>query len=221
MSRARAKQGGLIACALACLLLAGALALVALDVARWRGELASADVRYRAFPGDPRLWNPPASAPLDAAERVLGIRDDLAFREAIRAVRIGRLEDPTVSDPRFAILRTDASVRLEAVVVKDPHPERRSIASNLLGVLSIVAFNAQGGGGGGAPDRSELLLNSVASFRRAIELDPGSADPKFNLEALLQRGAGILPTEAAGGKKPQAGGRGARGAGAGEPGSGY
>jgi hypothetical protein len=152
---------------------------------------------------------------------VLGIRDDLAFRKAIRAVRIGRLEDPTVSDPRIAILRTDASVRLEAVALTDPHPERRAIASNLLGVLSIVAFNAQGAGGGGAPDRTELLLNAVASFRQAIVLDPVGADPKFNLEALLQRGAGILPSEAAGGKKPQAGGRGSRGAGAGEPGSGY
>ena len=139
----------------------------------------------------------------------------------IRTVRIGRLEDPTVSDPRLAILRTDASVRLESVVLNDSHPKRRSAASNLLGVLSIVAFNAQGAGGGGAPDRTELLLNAIASFRQAIEFDPDNADAKFNLEALLQRGAGLLPTEAAGGKKPQAGGRGSRGAGAGEPGSGY
>ena len=153
--------------------------------------------------------------------RLLGIEDDVAFRNGLRTVRIGRLSDPTVSDPRLAILRTDASVRLESVALRDPHPERRAAAANLLGVLSIVAFNAQGAGGGGAPDRSELLLNAVASFRQAIELDPTNADAKFNLEALLQRGAGILPTEAAGGKEPQAGGRGSRGAGAGEPGSGY
>jgi hypothetical protein len=219
--RARAKQGALLAGGLACLVLAALLALFAVDVARWRGEFASGDVHYLAFPGDPRLWRPPAVAPRDAAETLLGIEDDLAYRNAVRSVRIGRLEDPTVSDPRLAILRTDASVRLESVVLSDPHPERRSVASNLLGVLSIVAFNAQGAGGGGAPDRSELLLNSIASFRQAIELDPDNADAKFNLEALLQRGAGLLPTEAAGGKRPQAGGRGSRGAGAGEPGSGY
>ena len=221
MIRARARQGALLAGGLVCLVLAAGLALVALDVAGWRGELASGDVRYRAFPGDARLWHPPERAPFHSSERLLGIEDDLAYRNAIRTVRIGRLGDPTVSDPRLAILRTDASVRLESVVLNDPHPERRSAASNLLGVLSIVAFNAQGAGGGGAPDRSELLLNAVASFRQAIELDPDNADAKFNLEALLQRGAGILPTEAAGGKKPQAGGRGSRGAGAGEPGSGY
>jgi hypothetical protein len=190
-------------------------------VARWRGEFESGDVRYRAFPGDARLWHPPSTAPFAGAERLLGIRDDLAFRNAIRTVRIGRLEDPTVSDPRLALLRTDASVRLESVVLTDPHPQRRATASNLLGVLGIVAFNAQGAGGGGAPDRSELLLNAIASFRQAIELDPDNADAKFNLEALLQRGQGILPTEAAGGKSPSPGGRGSRGAGAGEPGSGY
>lgn len=221
MIRAHARQGALLAAGLVCLVLAAGLALVALDVAGWRGEFASGDVRYRAFPGDARLWHPPEHAPFDGAERLLGIEDDLAYRNAIRTVRIGRLGDPTVSDPRLAILRTDAAVRLESIVLNDPHAERRSAASNLLGVLSIVAFNAQGGGGGGAPDRSELLLNAVASFRQAIELDPDNADAKFNLETLLQRGAGILPTEAAGGKKPQAGGKGSRGAGAGEPGSGY
>ena len=221
MTRARARQGALLVTGLVCLALAAGLALVALDVAGWRGEFASGDVRYRAFPGEARLWQPPAHAPFDSAERLLGIEDDLAYRHAIRTVRNGRLGDPTVSDPRLAILRTDASVRLESVVLNDPHPKRRSAASNLLGVLSIVAFNAQGAGGGGAPDRSELLLNALASFRQAIELDPDNADAKFNLETLLQRGAGILPTEAAGGKKPQAGGRGSRGAGAGEPGSGY
>ena len=221
MIRARAKQGALLAAALACLVVAAALAVLAVDVARWRGELSAGDVRYRAFPGDARLWNPPSIGPPRASETLLGIEDDLAYREAVRTVRIGRLEDPTVSDPRLAILRTDASVRLESVLLNDPHPERQSAAANLLGVLSVVAFNAQGAGGGGAPDRSELLLNSIASFRQAIELDPDNADAKFNLEALLQRGAGFLPTEAAGGKRPQAGGRGSRGAGAGEPGSGY
>ena len=221
MTRDRAKQGTLLAAALACLVLAVLLGLLAVDVARWRGELPAGDVRYRAFPGDDRLWRPAELVPADAAERLLGLQDDLAFRHSLRTVRVARLEDPTVSDPRLAILRTDASVQLESVAVRDRDPERQAAASNLLGVLSIVAFNAQGAGGGGAPDRTELLLNALASFRQAIALDPDNADAKFNLEALLQRGQGILPTEAAGGKKPQAGGRGARGAGAGEPGSGY
>lgn len=221
MTRAHARQATLLAAGFACLVLAVVLGLLAVDVARWRGELAAGDVRYRAFPGDDRLWRPAAIVPADAAQVLLGIEDDLAFRRSVQMVRVARLGDPTVSDPRLAILRTDASVQLESVVLGDPHPKRRAAASNLLGVLGIVAFNAQGAGGGGAPDRTELLLNALASFRRAIELDPDTADAKFNLEALLQRGQGILPTEAAGGKRPQAGGRGARGAGAGEPGSGY
>jgi hypothetical protein len=38
---------------------------------------------------------------------------------------------------------------------------------------------------------------------------------------MLARGQGLLPTEASAGRNPLPGGRGARGAGAGEPGSGY
>ena len=38
---------------------------------------------------------------------------------------------------------------------------------------------------------------------------------------MLARGQGLLPTEASAGRNPLPGGSGARGAGAGEPGSGY
>lgn len=70
-------------------------------------------------------------------------------------------------------------------------------------------------------DRTELLLSAIASFEQAIALDPENDDAKYNLQLLLQRGSGLLPTEAAAGKNPTAGGRGSRGAGAGAPGSGY
>ena len=64
-------------------------------------------------------------------------------------------------------------------------------------------------------------LSAVASFEQAIALDPENDDAKYNLQLMLLRGEGLLPTEAAAGKNPSPGGKGSRGAGAGAPGSGY
>ena len=105
--------------------------------------------------------------------------------------------------------------------MRDPDPKLRSRASTLLGVLSVAAWNSTPQTGTSGPDRSELLLSAVASFEQAIALDPENADAKYNLQLMLQRGSGLLPTEASAGKNPTPGGRGSRGAGAGGPGSGY
>ena len=102
----------------------------------------------------------------------------------------------------------------------DPDPAHSSRAANFLGVISIAAYNAAPSGASDQ-DRSELLLNAIASFEQAIELDPENDDAKYNLQLMLARGQGLLPTEASAGRNPLPGGRGARGAGAGEPGSGY
>ena len=152
---------------------------------------------------------------------MLAIEDDLAFRHMLQNLRASKLRDATVSDPALALRRSATTERLESIVVRDPDPTLRSRASNLLGVLSVAAWNSTPQPGTSGPDRSELLLSAIASFEQAIVLDPENDDAKYNLQLLLQRGSGLLPTEASAGKNPTPGGRGSRGAGAGGPGSGY
>ena len=210
----------LLVLAAACLVLAVLLALVAVDVARLRTTLPADDVRFTA--GAPTSgWSPRKLAPLDAGERLLGVSDDVAFREMLRLLRSSRLLDYTVSDPVLAIRRTELAERLESIVVRDPDPVLRSRASSLLGVVSVVSWNSTPTQGTQQQDRSELLLAAIASFEQAIALDPENDDAKYNLQLMLQRGEGLLPTEAAAGRNPSAGGKGSRGAGAGAPGSGY
>jgi hypothetical protein len=209
----------LLVAAAACLALAVFLALVAVDVARWRDAIAHDDVRYTA--GAPSSgWQPDLVAPFGAAESLLAIEDDLAFRRALVLVRTSKLRDATVSDPRLALRRTELAERLESIVVHDPDPVVRSRAASLLGVINIAAWNSSPAQGS-QQDRSELLLAAVASFEQAIDLDPENDDAKYNLQLMLQRGQGLLPTEASAGRNPAAGGKGSRGAGAGAPGSGY
>jgi hypothetical protein len=210
----------LLIAAAACLVLGVLLALVAVDVAGWRSTIPADDVRFGA--GAPTTgWSPRTVAPFHAGERVLGVSDDVAYRRMLRELRASKLLDLTVSDPRLAIHRTALAEELESIVVHDPNPVLRSRASSLLGVLSIVSWNSTPPQGTQQLDRSELLLAAVASFEQAIAIDPENDDAKFNLQTMLQRGQGLLPTEAAAGRNPSAGGKGSRGAGAGAPGSGY
>jgi hypothetical protein len=205
--------------AAACAALAVLLALVAVDVDRWRGTVERDDVRFSA--GAPSSgWRASTLAPLDLGERVLGVSDDVAFRRMLLLLRSSKLRDVTVSDPVLAIRRTDLTERLESIVVNDPDPRLRSRAASLLGVLNIAAWNAAPAVGADR-DRSELLLAAIAAFEQAIDLDVENDDAKYNLQVMLQRGSGLLPTEAAAGRNPAPGGRGSRGAGAGAPGSGY
>lgn len=209
----------LLVASVACFALAVFLGLVAVDVARWRGTLAADEVRLAvsAPSGGPRQTT---LAPFSAAERLLGIEDDLAFRRMLRLLRSTKLQSIIVSDPELAIRRTELTEQLESIVVRDPDPVLRSRAASVLGVLGISSWYSAPGGGS-QQDRSELLLGAIASFEQAIALDPGNDDAKFNLQLMLRRDAGLLPIEAAGGRNPTPGGRGARGAGAGAPGSGY
>ena len=221
MRRMRLRRELLLVAAAACAVLAVFLLLTAADVARWRSALPADDVRFRVGSGGARLWRPATLAPFGAGARSLGIEDDLAFRHMLQDLRVSKLRDVTVSDPALALHRTATSDQLESIVAHDPDLRLRSRALALLGVLSVAAWNSTPQGGTSAQDRTELLLSAIASFEQAIALDPENDDAKYNLQLMLLRGSGLTPTEAAAGKNPLPGGRGARGAGAGAPGSGY
>jgi hypothetical protein len=201
--------------ALACLALAATLVLVAVDVTRWSSAIGSGDVRYRSEPGNAQLWQADERVPLGIARDTLDVDDDLAFREALRALRDARLDDPVVSDPELAIRRNEAQSRLEAIIAADPDDVRRSRAAGLLGVLGLArsVYETQ--------EREALLSATIANLRLAIALDPDNDEAKYNLELAHQRSRGLELTEAAAGQNPAPGGTGSKGAGAGEPGTGY
>jgi len=215
--RAVAGRIALGAGALCCLVLSAALAMLAVDVSRQSGALRAGDVRYAVAPTDPALWRADSLLPLGVESRLLGIDDDVAFRQAVRALRLADLGSlsASVSDPEVAIRQNEAQARLEAVVADDADPERRSAAAGFLGVLGLARLVSE------VENREALLSATLASLRLAIALDPSNDDAKYNLEQAYQRGRGLRLTEASGGENPTPGGTGSSGAGAGQPGSGY
>jgi hypothetical protein len=216
VTRERWRRPVLVAGALLALALAAWLAVMAVDVARWRDALAAGDVRYHAASADTNLWSASTLTSAGVSRALLGVGEDVEFRRAIRAVRDARLEERTVSDPMVALRRNEAIGRLEAIVANtDLDRFRRSRAAGLLGVLGLSRLYTE------TQDPEAVLQATVASLRLALLLDPENDEAKFNLELALTRGRAMQLAEAGGGANPSPGGSGARGAGAGDPGTGY
>ena len=198
-----------------CIALASALVLLAIDIGRVSDAMAADDVRFRAEPEGEGLWQADTIMPFALGERVLGTKDDVAFREAVRALRLGRLDLGITSDPELALRRGEARARLQEIASQAGERTRRSRATNLIGVIAFASSLTE------ARDQAAFVQDAAAAFQTAIELDPDNREAKANLELALQRGRAIQPTEAGGGPNPSPGGAGAKGAGAGDPGSGY
>ncbi len=207
-------RGGLFVGAAACLALAAVLALLALDVGRWRDAVSGGDVRFVAAEGS-GTWEPSTRLPGGVSRAMLGVKDDVEFREALVAIRAARLDDLTVSDPEVAVLRNEAQGRLEAIAGAPGDAKRRSRAAGLLGVLGLSRLVTE------TQQRDVLLQYTLASLERAIALNPDNDEAKLNLELAHQRGRVLELSEAGGGRNPQPGGQGSRGAGTSDPGTGY
>ncbi len=218
MSRRELVERALVGlAALVCLGLALGLALLARDVAATRSAVSEGDVRYRITPGQTGLWRTSTLVPFGLAQSLLGTRDDVALRRAVRAVLLARLGDPTVSvsDPQVALLRNEAQARLDEIVSKAKDRKQQSRAAGLLGVIGLARIQTE------TQDRAALIGATVAALQLAIALDPGNDEAKYKLEYAIQRSRGLQLTEGAGGQNPLPGGSGSTGAGAGDAGSGY
>ena len=158
------------------------LLLLALDVRRYEQRLGSVDAVYRADPARDDLWRPAQVVPFGAARRLLGIDDDLRFRQTLRLFALGQpWASPVQVTPVMVAHRSEAQVALVGPAEHDPLAWRRSRELNMLGVLDLVAFNPVD-----SIRRLQALLRASASFRSAIVADETDADAKFNLEVALR-----------------------------------
>jgi hypothetical protein len=215
MKRVAFKRAAIVTGAVSCLVLAALLVLFAADVSRWRDALQRDDVRYRAAPSDDDLWNPAAFVPLGATQKMLGVDDDVAFRRAVRALRLSKLDQARTSDPRLVLQRADAQARLEAIVSAGGDPKRRSKAMTLLGVLQLAMPSAT------AEERAAVLKAGIANLQEAITLDPDNDDAKYNLEVAIRRSRGVQTVQGGPAPNPATGPGSSKGAATGPPGRGY
>ncbi len=198
----------------ACFVVGVVLVLMGADVASWRSTMRSDDVTYRAAPqGD--LWSPRTFLPTSLTRTLLGVGDDIAYRHALQSFRLAHVESPVISDPALIVYRNDATVRLTDIVDHGSDPLRRSEAANLLGAIAYADAL------GDYTNRAKLIVNASQRFGQAITFDPTNDDAKYNLELTLALGKATGLSESGGGANPAPGGKGSKGAGAGDAGSGF
>jgi hypothetical protein len=190
------------------------LLLLAVDVGRWNTAFARDDVRFKLQPTQTDLWHAHTILPFEPAKRLLGISDDLFYRDTLRRFYLARPHankwDTTMN---IDALRSEATVALAAYIRDGKDPHRRSQAANLLGIIGLTLAATDDPG-----QRLRFLLFASRSFRGALTMDDTNEDAKFNLELTL-RLLRQQPTSTGGGAAhgPGRGG----GAALAKPGSGY
>lgn len=163
-----------------CGLAAGVAALMlAADVGRVERALAADDARFVSRPLAGGYWEDPGRVPFGAAERLLGLGDDLAHRRAVEAFWVSGPRRPLAERRRRIAQRAHAQELLGRLETSAPTPEREGQIALLRGVLTLVAAPAEG-------NRRTLIIAAADSFRRAIVADPRLDDAKFGLEAILR-----------------------------------
>jgi hypothetical protein len=196
--------------AVVALLAAALFVAVALDAHAWGRRIPADDLRFRHDALSKNLWQPEQRTPLHLTQHVLGVGNDLAYRDALRAFRVGRPLDP-LTNTTTAARRIRAQIALQDFIEHSNNSIRRSQASNLVGVLAFAAATQD------VSQRITFLNNAIAAFRTAIELDPTNDDALFNLEYALGQLKEAADQQA--GPNKRVGQQG--GAGLAEPGHGY
>ena len=168
-----------LAAALCCLAAGVVALLLAADVGRAERSLAADDARFVSRPLAGGYWEDEGRLPFGAGERLLGLGDDLAHRQAVEAFWVSEPELPLARRKGKIAERAEAQRLLAQLEATAPTPEREGQIVLLRGILTLVAVPAEG-------NRRGLLLAAAESFRRAIVVDPRLDDAKFALEAILR-----------------------------------
>jgi hypothetical protein len=157
---------------------AAALALFASDVLAARSTMDRDDLRFRVAPDARGLWKVEGRTP--SLKAVLALEDDLAWRVAAQRFQLSRARANIAYDPTRTSSRAETQAGLASA---ETHTLTRRQASALANFSAILAFEEAVGDPQNGP---VLLRRSTGEFRRAIRLDRGNEEAKFNLELLLQ-----------------------------------
>jgi hypothetical protein len=158
------------------------LVLFALDTRAWQSSVSRDDLRFRALPDHAGLWSPQTILPGDPAGAILATADTVAWRRALQSfwyTHIGANPQANVDLPK---LRAKAQQQFQDLTTSGKTAQERSGAANLLGVLVITTPIAAGN----QTAQIQVIKQSISYFQQAVQLDPGNAAAKQNLELLLR-----------------------------------
>jgi hypothetical protein len=204
------------------LVLAGAAALLASDVRSWERTVRADDALLAASPHS-ATWQAPASVPFSLAERLLGVRDDIAARRAIALFRQNVSVKPLLENGLISAAARSRTEDALAAVARSNDKARASQAETLLGVMTfgdLAPASVNPFPGEVAPTTPDQAEAAIGDFQNAVRDDQQNTTAKFDLELLL-RVLTAHGVRVGASNQSRAGSTGRHGAGGGIPGSGY
>jgi hypothetical protein len=118
--------------------------------------------------------------PYNAAERILGVRDQLDLRQALTAARSATKGQLQLQDA-LAVQGERAAAENRLAVLAGSADAR--IASQAEDVLGVLSFGDLARGGYQGRPQAETALGA---FQNAVRLDPANAAARWNLEVVLR-----------------------------------
>lgn len=204
------------------LAIAGVTALLGSDVRRWDRTLRSDDALLAVSPRA-ATWQPSTQVRFSLAERVLGVRGDVAARRAIALFRESVSVKPLLENGLVTAAARSRTEDALAEVARSGDKPRASQAETLLAVMTFgdlaptTVSPFPQGPTATSPDQAAA---AIGDLQNAVRDDPENTTAKFDLELLLRvltaQGVRVGSNNQAG-----AGSTGRHGAGGGIPGSGY
>jgi len=174
------RRAPLLAGALACFALAALLALLAVDARGWQRTLTRDDLRFRALPGHAALWRSQSVLPFDPAATLLGTGDAVGYRHALQWFWFSKIGTNPETELELPVLRAQTQNRLQAILDGARTSRERSVAANLLGVITVTTP------AGDKETQTQTLLRAAQYFQKAILLDATDYAAKLNLELVLR-----------------------------------
>jgi hypothetical protein len=176
----RLRRAAPLLAALLLLGLAAVFALLAVDVRAWQGTLRRDDVTFTGFHPVEGLWGSPAILPGDPAYHLLGLGDPLAYRHALQLFWVSQVGVAHVPAGSVTVTRVSTENELQTLADHAKTSAERSVAANLLGVMTITTPTAD------SATQVQTLERAAAYFRQAVTADPANYAAKLNLELLLR-----------------------------------
>ena len=195
------------------LLLAAILGVtLAADILRSENRIAMADAAFTSGQDQKVTWEADTVLPGGVSRGVLGLGDDLAFRNAVRRFWLSKPRAP-LKEFGDVTRQSGAERELARLGESDASPERRGVVLTMRGALLLEEARNT------TTQRQVFVRRAIEQFRKAVVLDPSNADAVYNLELALKllRRSGADPDEAGAGRAPLP----AAGAGAATSGTGF
>lgn len=173
------------------LVLAVLLVLVARDAWHWSRAMHDADARASLGYVSPDAWSAKTTLPSHVVRSLLGIDDDLAFRQATMGALTAYAHVPTAQQQRQRSILESALARISR---GDADHRRAASAADDLGAL--LYFDPPSPGNAQNPYQDPSLApasgdespsqKALDQFTLAVRLDPENVTADRNLEVLLR-----------------------------------